>query len=265
MRLSVCITLKDRTKLLVEKMEELRSMNYDPKLLEICVTDGGDSQELRDAMKFYSRYFLQCKYARSERRSLPFVIPLNNPACDINAQICNVASFNMCVRTDAEVRFRHRDALKIVAETLTKRKAISFRCYRMKKGYTVTKDPSKWDNIKKSVEKKSSDAFFCVAFDKRRFVRMGGVEEMFALGFAAEDSYWHWYWRKKKRIVYAPTGCEVLHLYHGEVKTAAARRLWEEWSMPLYRRMKYYCSKPNLGNPFWKRPEMISEVQTWRR
>ena len=264
MRLSICITLRYRTKLLVEKMDELLTMDYDPKLLEICVTDGGDSPELRDALRAYAPRFAQCKYARSELRTLPFVVPLNNPACDINAQICNVASFNMCVRTDAEVRFRRKDALHVIARTLASRKAISFRCYRMKKGYKATKDPAVWENIKDQVDRKSSDAFFCVAFDKRRYIRMGGVEEMFALGFAAEDSYWHWYWRQKKRVVYAPKGCEVLHLYHGEVKTAAAKRLWEEWSMPLYRRMKYYGAKPNLGNPFWKRPEMISEVQIWR-
>ena len=264
MLMSVCITLKNRTRLLVDKMEELLHMEYDPKKLEICVTDGGDSQDLRDALKAYAPRFAQCKYARSERRRLPFVVPFNNPACDVNAQICNVASFNMCIRTDAEVRFRRRDALQTIARVLASRKAITFRCYRMKSKYRITSDPSKWENIEEHVDRKSSDGFFCVAFDKRRYIRMGGVEETFALGFAAEDSYWHWYWRSKKRIVYAPKGCEVMHLYHGEVRTAPARRLWEEYTMPLYRRMKHHAIKPNTGNPFWKRPEMIKDVQTWR-
>ena len=70
MRLSICITLRDRTKLLVEKMDELLTMDYDPKLLEICVTDGGNSPELRDALRAYAPRFAQCKYARSERRTL---------------------------------------------------------------------------------------------------------------------------------------------------------------------------------------------------
>jgi hypothetical protein len=262
--MSICITLKDRTALLVGKLDELLGMDYDPKLLEICVTDGGDSQELRDALADYAPKFAQCKYAKSERRVLPFVVPFNNPACDINAQICNVASFNMCVRTDAEVRFRRRDSLTEAARVLAQRKAVTFRCFRMKPGYVVREDPSVLENVEPHIAKKSNDGFFCVAFDKRRFIRMGGVEETFALGFAAEDSYWHWYWRQKKRLVYAKKGHEVLHLHHGDVRTAPAKRVWEEYTMPLYRRMKYHCVKPNTGNPFWRRPEMISGVQTWR-
>jgi hypothetical protein len=265
MKMSVCITLKDRARLLEDKIKELLAMDYDPKLLEVCVTDGGDSQEIRDMLWSYAPQFCQTKYARSDRDQLPFRIPFNNPACDINAQVCNVASFDKIIRTDAEVRFMRTDTLAYIARVFEKRqgKGVAFTCYRMKPEY-------KHENIKHRVEVKkhvartSNDGFYCVCFDRRDFMKRGGVDERFALGFAAEDSHFCWWWRANDWMLRSHKDHRVMHLDHGESKSAGAVRLWKEYTMPLYQMMKHYKVKPNAGNPFWKRPEMITEMHVWR-
>jgi glycosyltransferase involved in cell wall biosynthesis len=45
------------------KLEELANMNYDPKEIEICVTDGYSTDGLVDLLKSYAHKFCQIKYA----------------------------------------------------------------------------------------------------------------------------------------------------------------------------------------------------------
>jgi len=243
-----------------EKLEELLTMNYDPKRLEICVTDGGSSDNLVEVLKSYAGKFLQIKYAISDRSALPFVIPENNPACDINAQICNVASFPKIVRTDAEVRFRHKDSLKYISDTLSKDRelCIVFHCIHLNKDFVMGEDPEKY---RFSYAKMS---FHCSCFWKNTFIRNRGVDERFALGFAAEDSYFHRWWRKNRRLIHPPAGWQVLHLWHGKWQSENRLKLKHEYSMPMYLRFLKSNMTPNKGNDNWQRPEMIKEVHIWK-
>jgi len=268
MRMSICITLKNRAKLLAVKLAELLRMDYDPKNLEICITDGGSNDGLTALLKAYAPRFAQIRYARSDRSKLPFRVPYNNPACDINAQICHVATFNTVIRTDAEVRFGRRDSLTHIAAVLgekrNRNKALTFPCIRLKNAYVDVPDFSH-RNPKPFVDRISKHAFFCVAFDKRVFERMGGVEEKFALGFAAEDTHWHWYWKTKKRLIDANDAHSVYHVWHGMPKEMpGAKRLWKEYTMPLMKQLQHNRVKPNDGNPYWKRKSMLGEIHTWR-
>lgn len=255
---SICITLKNRAEFMRGKLDELLTMQYDPKHLEICVTDGGSTDGLVQVLEKYAKKFCRIKYAISDRSRLPFRVASNNPACDVNAQICNVASFCKIIRTDAEVRFRRKDTLQIIRDCLIHDdQGMSFDCIRMNPGF----DPVKHKDIRPYVDHKSRDAFFCVAFDKRHFITRGGVEEMFAHGFAGEDSFFHWWWRKHKWLIYQPAGHEVMHLDHGQVNTPAMVRLRNAVTLPLIKKLKAFQIPPNYGNTQWQRPEMIRDVR----
>jgi hypothetical protein len=259
--LSICITLRNRAGFMKGKLDELLAMDYDPKLLEVCVTDGGSTDGITDLLRAYAPRFGQIKYALSDRSRLPFRVASNNPACDVNAQVVNVATWHMCVRTDAEVRFQRKDSLKLIRDTLATKRALSFDCLRLKPGCAP---PLLAPVPAAGVDRKSRDAFFCVAFDRRLFIKRGGVEEFFAQGFAGEDTYFHWWWRRHHWMNYAPAGHEVTHIDHGQVNTPDMVRLRNAVTLPLIRRMKTFRVPPNYGNPAWTRLEMIAEVQTWR-
>jgi len=259
--MSVCFTLKNRAKLMEGKLQELLTMKYDPKKLEICVTDGYSTDGLVDILKQYAPKFMQVKYAISDRSALPFVVPENNPACDINAQVCNVATFSKIVRTDAEARFRHKGSLRYVSDALEKNKelCVAFRSWHMPAEF----DPRVHDP-RKVLTSAAKLSFHCSCFWKEAFIRNGGVDEEFALGFAAEDSYFHQWWRKNRKLQGTPAGYEVLHLWHGRWQSENRLKLKHDYTIPLYKRFLRENHTPNEGNPDWKRPEMIKDVQIWK-
>ena len=264
MKLSVCITLKNRADFMRGKLDELCAQDYPTKDIEVCVTDGGSTDGLIDLLKSRAHQFDRITYAVSDRSKLPFRVPYNNPACDINAQVCHVATHHKIIRTDAEVRFQRKDTLSYISRVLTNRKGmgLTFTCLRMKPEFDVT-NPKHFQKRHAYVDRISNDGFFCVCFDRRDFIKRSGVEETFALGFAAEDSYFHWWWKRNGWLVRANKQHRVMHLYHGEVRSLAATRTWKEYTLPLYTRMKRYTVPPNAANPYWRRREMLGEIQTW--
>lgn len=260
-KISICITLLDRLVLMQAKLEELRRLNFDPKRLEICVTDGGNSDELRKMLQGYAKHFFQIKYAFSDRSELPFVIPENNPACDINAQICHVASFSKIIRTDPEVRFVNKDSLNLIDRelSLNKELCLTFTSWHMNKEYV---DGTPFD--KKNMWTQAKMSFHCSCFWKEAFIRNRGVEERFALGFAAEDSYFHQWWRRNRKFKNAPCGFEIMHLWHGKWQTTNRLRLKHEYTLPMYKQFLRENHTPNEGNPDWQRPEIIKGVEIWK-
>jgi hypothetical protein len=260
-KLSICITQKDRTPMLVNKLQELLTQDYNPKDLEICVTDGADDEELRCVLRAAAPQFDQIKYAFSDRKALPFVIPENNPACDINAQVCHVATYDKIIRTDAEIRFRHKKSLRLASDKLERNKELCFcfRSWHMPEGFVWGRDdPSK------HIFAAAKMSFHCSCFWKQAFIRNRGVDEAFALGFAAEDSYFHQWWRKNRKFENGPGGYEILHLWHGRWQSENRLRLKHDYTMPLYKKYLAQNHTPNEGNDNWTRPEMIKDVQIWK-
>ena len=260
--ISICITQKSRTELLRKKLQELATMEYDPKLLEVCVTDGNMNQDdgLQELLQEHAHNFLQIKYALSDRAALPFVIPENNPACDINAQICNVATFSKVVRTDAEIRFMNPKSLQLIDKELEadKELCLAFKSWHMNREYV-------WPNVpQENVWAHAKMSFHCSCFWKEAFIKNRGVEEKFALGFAAEDSYFHQWWRKNRKYKSPPNGYEVLHLWHDGVRSDNRSRLKREYTMPMYLQFLKENHTPNEGNSDWQRPEMIKDLQIWK-
>jgi len=260
-KISICITLKDRTALMQDKLQELLLQDYNPKNLEVCVTDGGDSKELREVLKAAAHKFDQIKYAFSDRSALPFDIPENNPACDINAQVCNVATYDKIVRTDPEMRFRNKKSLRYTSNRLNTNKqlCLCFRSWHMPEDFKFgVDDPGK------KIRAAAAMAFHCSCFWKQAFIKNKGIDEAFALGFAAEDSYFHQWWRKNQKFENTPNGYEVLHLWHGRWQSENRLRLKHSYTLPLYKRYLKENHTPNKDNDNWSRPEMIKDVQTWK-
>jgi len=262
-KISVCITLMNRHDFMVGKLLELRTMNYDPKLLEICITDGGSTDGLLALLKQEAHHFGQIKYALSSRSALPFKIPENNPACDVNAQISNVASHEIIIRTDAEARFIHPDTIQMIADTLTKEPdlCMSFHCHHMGENFVYPRDMHEMTQHQVAFSKMS---FICSVFTRTHFIFNRGVHEPYALGFAAEDSYFHNWWKKNRKFRYPPKGHNVLHLWHGGWQSETRLKLKHDYTMPLYKQMLKDNETPNKGNDAWKRPEMISNVQVFK-
>jgi len=258
--LSICMTVKNRAGFMKGKLDELQRMNYDPKKLEICVTDGNSTDDLVGVLKKASPHFFQIKYAISDRTELPFAIPENNPACDINAQISNVATFDKIVRTDAEVRFSHKDSLQVVNQKLTAdpKVCVCFKSWHMAEGWDESK-PVKGNTI--SYAKLS---FHCSCFTRSAFIKNRGIEEEFAKGFAAEDNYFHWWWRKNSKLIHPPANHEVLHMWHGKWQSENRLKLKHNFTLPMYKKFMRENHTPNENNPDWQRPEMIKEMQVWK-
>ena len=259
--MSVCFTLKNRASFMKGKLNELKQMTYDPKKLEICVTDGGSTDGLKDTLKAFVPDFFQIKYAISDRLAVPFVIPENNPACDINAQVCNVATFEKVVRTDAEVRFCHTNSLRFVNQQLTANPelCVCFRSWHMKENW------SPGMNVQGNAFSFAKMSFHCSCFTKTAFIQNRGVEEEFAKGFAAEDSYFHQWWRRNRKLIHPPGGYEVLHTWHGKWQSESRLKLKHEFTLPMYKKFLKENHTPNENNPDWKRPEMIKDVEIWKQ
>lgn len=237
---------------MVDKLQELTTMDFDMKKIEICVTDGYSTDGLVDILKPAASIFYQIKYAKSDRGMVPFIIPENNPACDINAQICNVATFDKIIRTDAEVRFTNKHSLKYIDSVLSKDKEVClvFRSRHLNKEGKIIST--------------ATMSFHCSCFWKQAFINNGGIEENFAKGFAAEDSYFHRWWRRNRRLVHPPSGYDILHLWHGDWQTPNRIKLKKNYTMPLYLKYLKENRTPNIDNPNWQRPEMIKDIQIWK-
>lgn len=275
--ISLCITVGGgRAKFMEQKLQQLVTMDFPVReRLEVCVTDGVGDKELVRVLKAHAEEFLRIKYARSHRERLPFKTPSNNPACDINAQICNVAGCEKIVRTDAEVMFTNSKSLQLIDKSLDEpRVCLGFWCQLATPGFRWPQDAHRlWESALPNALccEMHWAGFFCTCFRRSDFIGAGGVDERFARGYGGEDTYFHIWWQGHRKLVMAPKKeYTVVHLYHGSPTATQAfsvpgpiKQLHEDYTMPLYNALSAKSEKPNTGNPDWQRPEMIDEVQVW--
>lgn len=261
--ITVALTLRNRASFLDDHLHFLTNyVDYDMKKVEICITDGYSTDNLFEIIeKWYSKFY-QIKYAISDRSVLPFKIPSNNPACDINAMICNVVTFEKIIKTDAEC-LPPTNMFKRADEVLNDKDALLWypnAC--MQQGQIYNRKASRVDG----------PVFYnglgglLHAFNKSTFIEMNGIEEKFALGFAFEDTQFLYHWRDNKKLVQVSFNEEgVIHFWHGyEQSTAFNMNLWHTYSEPLCNYMVAHNIHPNVGNPDWKRPEMIKDVKIFK-
>lgn len=261
--ISVCMTMKNRAGLLAGKLANLLTMNYPPEQLEVCILDGGSSQDLLAVLRSYKGRFGRIIYARGNRGKLNMTFP---PGClpvalDYNAQVRYLARAKKIVRTDPEIRFTNPDSLLLIEQTLeTPRTALVFQAWEMRPKFRWPKHRHKLDQF---LKRKYTGAFYCTAFRKDDFIEAGGIEEQFAQTFAGEDSHFHWWWAANRKVIVAPEDHLVLHLHHESQWSREAKQLRNRVTKPLLARLKKTNARPNMDNPDWGHPEMLEDVTVW--
>ena len=252
---SIALTFKGREDFLDFKLLQLIHMNYDCKTIEICITVPEYTEQLLRVCSNYKNYFYQIKLAISDRDKLPFKITTNQPTCDMNTQICNQVTFEKVIRTDPEVLFSHRDQLTSIVEQLEDPEI----CVWHDTINLYQDSPiSLFDNNFQWAGKHNCESNTCCCFSKSEFIKQGGFDERFALGVAAEDSYFiHGFTKRGKSI---QSKYDVIHQYHGQPWNARSdlMEIYHAYTLPLFLGMELRNEKANINNPDWQRPEMLS-------
>lgn len=262
--MSICVTLCNRASYVETLIKNILQQDFDAKRLELCITDGNSTDDLKEVLAKYSERFAQIKYAISDRGKLPFQIVSNCLACDTNAQVCSVASFEKVLRLDPEIRFGNPQTLQYVFNALDEPEMV------IALPYTMLAEGVPWSDTALP-ERGARGAVVrgegnCIAFNKSNYIETGGMDERFAAGFAGEDSYFH-AWHKRNGVWDLADDIYMLfHEYHNSSCTPANMELREVITLPLLRKLMEVNAKPNShlqGEQVdaWRRPEMITDMQ----
>ncbi len=264
--LSICITLRNRADLLDINLHRLSFMAYNLKKVEIVITDGYSTDNLMEVIQCHYKTFFQIKFAHSDRSVLPFTIISNNPACDRNAMVANLPTFEKIIMTDPEVLFIDNDELTYISNTLNDKDTIIwYRAFKLKKTWRgIHWNDGPLENFASAIDKTINGANgFVNCTNKSLFISSRGYDERFALGFAAEDCQWiHWHERNKRSV---KASGKVVHLYHLDANhDDRYREIYDNYTIPLYRQMLKDNVQANSFSPNWRRPEMIKDIQIFK-
>jgi hypothetical protein len=264
--ISVALTFKNRADFLDKHLHYLVNyMDYDMKQVEIAITDGYSTDDVMNVIDKWYKHFYQIKYAHSDRSVLPFVIPSNNPACDINALIANVVSFEKIIKTDPEV-LAPPNSFKLADKYLEEDKDIMLwmqNIYHFPQDTVYNWKASRTDTPETGP---LSEGGLWHCFNKTAFMEMKGIEEKFALGFGYDDMHFRYLWEQKKKFILLPPEQGLAyHFPHGyELPSEENMRLMQTYSAPILTHMAHNGIKANIDNPNWQRPEMIKDVQIFK-
>ncbi len=247
------MTYKGREDFVYSNLLELLKQNYNCRNIEVCLSAADSLENTRRIAIELCKYFYCIKIAICDRSTLPFTIKSNCPACDRNATICNLASNKICIITDPEISLTDFNQLNSIQNDVLSGHMVYHRCHKMinnEDSNPLSRKPVLYGG-------------FCLAVDKEEFINSGGFDENFVHGFAGEDSYFIWWWIKNKKAKSAEY--PVIHKWHNPpFADENFIKLREEYTLPLYKRMKEENVFPNLNNLNWKRPEMIKSIETWK-
>jgi len=256
--ISYCITLRNRVQFMREHLDMLLSQDFGTKNIELCVTDGISTDGLYDLLKGYAHYFGAVRYAISDRKQLPFTIPSNNPACDKNSLVANLASCDICILTDPEVVWIQNDGISkaVAAISGNANRFSSVPSHMGNEGYEYKNGAV---DIKKTFGV-YYECGFCLTFHRDTFIMMRGFEESFALGFAFDDCYFVNTWKKHLEI------CEiqplVFHKWHGNQHLEPKNKLLSSENSSRVTALNGTLA--NRANDDWARPEVLLNIQTIR-
>lgn len=264
--ISVAFTFKNRADFLDKHLHFLVNyMDYDMKKVEIAIADGFSTDNLMEVIQKWYKYFYQIKFAHSDRSVLPFKIPSNDPACDVNTLVANLVTFEKVIKTDAEV-LAPTNAFKLAEEYLNQDKDMMLwmqNIYHFPQDTVYNWKASRTDTPETGP---LSQGGLWHCFNKTAFMEMRGIEEKFALGFGFGDMHFRYLWAKKKKFVELPPEQGVVyHFPHGyELSNEENMRLLHNYSQPLLTYMLENELTANIDNPDWQRPEMIKNVQIFK-
>lgn len=258
-KLSICYTLKNRAKMLEENLHSLTFQTYNLKQIEICITDGGSTDNILEVIEKFKDTFYDIKYNIADRSKLKFKILSNNPACDRNAQLCYQPTSDKVILTDPEVRFTDKNELNNIEKTLDEFDVLYYNAIFMDVEYNYDGIINKDLALAYPHRTYNGTSALCIGVRLKTFIDYKGFDIRFANGFACEDSqFLEWHRRN--------TSCKVMdnhviHLYHPTQWTDYNTNLRLKYSLPLYKQMLSNNEQPNshTHNDDWKCLEMIEK------
>ncbi len=240
-------------------------MAYNMKKVEIVITDGYSTDNLMEVIQRHYKSFYQIKFAHSDRSVLPFTIVSNNPACDRNAMVANLPTFEKIIMTDPEVLFIDKNELTYISAKLNDKETIIwYRAFKLNENWPYSGSNETLKDFQHNITKTINGANgFVNCINRSLFLQTRGYDERFVLGFAAEDCQWiHWH-ERNKRSVKAPG--KVVHLYHLDANhDDRYRKIYDNYTIPLYRQMLRDNTQANSFSSNWQRPEMIKDIQVFK-
>jgi len=253
--ISYCMTLKNRANLLDNHLDNLKEQTFPTQEIQLCISDGGSSDNVRDVILKHSDAFGRVLFCTSDRSALPFVIPSNNPTCDKNALVASLASDGIVILTDPEVCWTRRESISdLVSQLSTTRHWASIPTYIGNSGHIGLG----YIDINSSMHKGVySGCGFCLCFHKEMFVERRGFEERFVMGYACDDVYFCDSWRRDLSEVV--TDERVFHHWHDDKHLLKKNQQLLEHNLVVARELN--GSMPNIGNDNWQRPEMIHSIE----
>jgi glycosyltransferase involved in cell wall biosynthesis len=255
--ISYCITLKNRADLLDKHLENLLGQTFPACDIQLCISDGYSSDNPESVLKKYAGKFGQILFCHSDRDMLPFKISCNNPTCDENALVANIATQDICVLTDPEVCWINRKSLRTLVDKMED-KPDTYRpvpCYMGVEGY------ENWGYAPVEIERTKGlydSCRFALLFHRSAFMRLRGFEERFALGYACEDCYLTGSWDKAGMKQIDTQDC-VFHHWHDDKHLLPENIQLHELNMNLSEKLNYTLA--NEYNSAWTRPEMIKDFK----
>lgn len=254
--ITIAMTLKNRAFFLEGKFENLLfQKGIDFNKIEISITDGysDDNELLFKIIDKYYRCFDQIIFAESDRSVLPYQEKINNPAADINSQICNLTNNEKIIRTDAEVLFTDPHTILNICENLNEyhHLLIWHDCLVQMDKECYTYQPH-------------SHANYCIAFNKSKYIENFGIDEKFCIGFAGEDTALIKSWKRKGFVLKSPH--KVLHLWHDNpAYIIGNNELYKTYTKPLQKQIECGERIMNEDCPDWQRPEMIKNIKVFKK
>jgi hypothetical protein len=248
---------------------------FDLDKVEICVSDGGSTDNLMNLIDRYSEV-VTFKYARQDMTKEYIPTIANCPASCFNAAIRWMPSYEYVIKTDPEVLMRDPWVLSEMMQELEKDDT---RMYNCRTHFTEGDDwMTDYDEILSKYERhyhyaeggpfSRSKYYFCSAFSKARFEELRGIDEIFSSGVGYDDDGLRSMWKNRYGQLEKELSGQAIHLWHGPNRYPPP---WEEFNRRVYEHIKSLDTANTLSlvngkivkkeRP-WGNPETLSKIYT---
>jgi hypothetical protein len=227
-KVSLVYTMRDRTDLLQRSLFALCCwFDYNPSDVELVVVeDVSEDKSLPKMLKEYKPYFEKIVHIKMDKTKSKIPVFFNNPALGMNLAVKH-ASYDCIVKTDPEC-LPITDVIGAAQRLFSKDSLYFFSVRMLNEGET---NNFSMDNLRQthpedlyqSLERgrwyistqEKLPYWFGAIFSRDKFIEIGGIEEEYLKGFAAEDDSLAemlqrngvtWKWSDELK---------TLHMFHG--------------------------------------------------
>jgi len=260
--LSICMSLKNRSFYIEGLIANLECQDYDLKKIELCIADGGSTDNLKEVLQKHASKFAHVKYVTLGRSQLPFEVKGNHIAPDLNSLVAQTASFEKVIHIDPEVRLGNIGSLRRIASALDRKDMIVYLpCQKLSEGVEWREEPQ-YGTHEVHGSPIKNDGMYCVGFNRSYYIKTGGMDERFCDGNDGEAAYFHFWHQDNSTWNCVRDDFQCYHLYHQP--TSAHKKPHTHGMVTMYQRLKNEASPLNGGQTDWSEREILSELNIWR-